>query len=385
MLHYTYTANGQKISQQLEDDGRLGTRREYAGPFVYVNSALGWVNTTYGRIVALPRGGFHKELHLSDHLGNTRMVLEEIDSKYEVAQEAAYYPFGLAIPTQSFALPNENDTYQNRYLYNGKEYQDDFELNWYDYGARFYDPQIARWHSVDPLSELYYSWSPYNYILNNPIKFIDPNGMWVETAEGYTTDDPDEIKAYMDFMRSQHQKQSNNNKRENRGKKIDFSEIKDKAKENPWGAAGAAHAAGYSLDAGQVGALYDGRDIATDADYDSADRAFMLGVSTIVLLPGGGGALVGRAVIKGGKVVFRNAPRAYNSVAAAINSLKDIGMHGYVLLESSVAAQGFAGIAQGLGEYYFQLPPGSVDHPFVITHISSETTKSFLFFLLNEQ
>ena len=159
--------------------------------------------------------------------------------------------------------------------------------------------------------------------------------MWVETADGYSTDDPDDIKAFMDFMRHQHKRQSTNDRRENKDKKNDFSELKEKANNNPWGAASAAYAVGYSLDAAQVGALYDSCDAATDADYYNADRAFMLGVSTVVILPGGGGALVVRAVIKGGKVVFRNALRVYNSTAVAVNSLKDLGVHGYILLESS--------------------------------------------------
>ena len=61
--------------------------------------------------------------------------------------------------------------------YNGKELDRMHGLDWYDYGARMYDPVIGRWTTVDPLAEKYYDVSPYVYCHNNPINRYDPNGM----------------------------------------------------------------------------------------------------------------------------------------------------------------------------------------------------------------
>jgi RHS repeat-associated protein len=113
-----------------------------------------------------------------------------------------YYPFGMQLDKQ-FA------NHDNKYLYNGKELQDDefengFKLDWYDYGARMYDAQIGRWLSLDPLAGEYFTFSPFCYSLNNPLRFIDPNGAWVVSIKDgkivLTPEEDDDYDSFQEFF-----------------------------------------------------------------------------------------------------------------------------------------------------------------------------------------
>ena len=104
-----------------------------------------------------------------DHLGNNR---ELVTSTGIIHQITNYYPFGA--PYADPAAVSGAD--KQPYKYNGKELDTMHGLNTYDYGARQFNPILARWDRMDPLCEKYYSISPYAYCGNNPINAIDPDG-----------------------------------------------------------------------------------------------------------------------------------------------------------------------------------------------------------------
>jgi RHS repeat-associated protein len=182
-INYFYNSTGEKMLRAVSVAGATPIMTYYFGPFIHEGtqagtSSLKYILTTEGRIlnVGTDLAPIWKwEYDLKDHLGNVRVVVSPhaTPGYATLLQENNYYPFGMRMSE----ISTNSGTCTNQYKYNGKELQTDFGLNWYDYGARFYDPALGRWHSVDPMMESYYSQSPYHFSGNNPIKFVDLNGM----------------------------------------------------------------------------------------------------------------------------------------------------------------------------------------------------------------
>jgi RHS repeat-associated protein len=202
-INYIYDAAGVKLKKTVTE-GTVVVNVDYLdGGYQYKNGILTFIPTAEGYVDVTPSSRtisnvYNYVYQYKDHLGNVRVNYTYVGGSSGqltglfIKEENHYYPFGLQhanynvdyleyqeIGENVVLYPplNANDKLRYNYKYNGKEMQDELGLAMYDYGARNYDPALGRWMNIDPLTEKMRRHSPYNYAFNNPIRFIDPDGM----------------------------------------------------------------------------------------------------------------------------------------------------------------------------------------------------------------
>ena len=167
-ISYIYSASGEKLA--CDANGSLTYYRSVMvygsdNKLLYMLTPEGTVSRSEGSAGTSYTYNYFK----TDHLGSTRVMLSAVDGTLQASQTTDFYPFGLA-----FEYSNLN---KNKYLFSGKELQDGnlggSMLEWYDFGARFYDPVLGRWFNVDPAAQVA---NPYLFCGNSPMMYIDQDG-----------------------------------------------------------------------------------------------------------------------------------------------------------------------------------------------------------------
>ena len=148
-------------------------------------------------------GSFEYVYQYADHLGNIRLSYKDGLSGLEIVEENNYYPFGLKHKGYNGLSTSSNTAL--KYKFGGKELDESLGLGTYDFGARNYDASLGRWMNIDPLAEQMRRHSPYNYAFDNPVYFIDPDGMapesndWIDNGDGtYTAEAGDSASTLAD-------------------------------------------------------------------------------------------------------------------------------------------------------------------------------------------
>jgi RHS repeat-associated protein len=187
-ITYAYDANGVKQSKTIITTGvgrYVPLSIEYAGNFVYEGNqgyeALQYFSQEEGYVRPINVGtqtAYQYVYQYKDQLGNNRIsyTKDRTSGSIQVIEESNYDAFGLKHQRYNNVISSLGSSRAQGLKYNGKELQEEYGFNCYDYGARFYDAAIGRWSVVDPLAEKYTSYSPYNYCIGNPIRFIDSDG-----------------------------------------------------------------------------------------------------------------------------------------------------------------------------------------------------------------
>ena len=143
-----------------------------------------------GGIVKVGEDGTPETFYcITDHLGSVRAM---VDADGNAVERNDYYPFGAQHARADYPQ------IANRYKFNGKEREKAGGADWLDYGARRYDPTLARWTTPDPLGDSYLPYSPYHFSGNNPVNYIDWNGM-----DYWGTNNPAEIERFWGALAEQ--------------------------------------------------------------------------------------------------------------------------------------------------------------------------------------
>ncbi|WP_378182238.1 DUF6443 domain-containing protein [Aquimarina sp. SS2-1] len=236
-INYVYDATGAKLRKRVVNNA-LTNITEYTGNYIYNASysnnlppgpynsdetKLTFFNHPEGYTEPESDGTFMYIYQHKDHLGNIRLSYSDKDNDgkidvlrnnadvdgdgdfaQEILEEKNYYPFGL----QHKGYNNTITGRKHNYGFVGKEENNELGLGWLDFGARNYDASLGRWMNLDPLAEQMRRHSPYNYAFDNPIYFMDPDGMapsdrwqkgtdgtltWVNSDGGDTTDYVDTV------------------------------------------------------------------------------------------------------------------------------------------------------------------------------------------------
>lgn len=183
-IKYTYDASGVKLRKEVQNK-----ITDYAGNYIYEDTELQFFNHAEGYASPDTSLGWKYIYQYKDHLGNVRLSYTDINQNNNnpidlgIIEESNYYPFGLKHKGYNNVISSNGNSVAQKWGYTGKELNDELGIQWHDFGARNYDASLGRWINIDPLADLYYPVSPYNYVFNNPINFLDPDGMRVKAVD----------------------------------------------------------------------------------------------------------------------------------------------------------------------------------------------------------
>ncbi len=140
--------------------------------YIRLEALQGISDYYYLKLSAQSSSEYATRYFLKDHLGSTRAIVDEVGTHLDSYD---YYPFGLEMPGRVSTSGTQIDPYK----YTGHERDEETGINLDYMLARGYDPAIGRFLQVDPLAHIYQNYTPYHYVLNNPITNIDPTGKYV--------------------------------------------------------------------------------------------------------------------------------------------------------------------------------------------------------------